>query len=117
MTVSAIVFLVGRGLVAALFILAGITKFVGPKPVLAHMKEQHVPGFLLPAGALFEIGAGSALLIGWNAQIAAAALAAFCLATAVVFHRNFADRAERTQFVKDIALAGSLAVLATVAMA
>jgi putative oxidoreductase len=46
-----------------------------------------------------------------------AALAAFCLATAVVFHRNFADRAERTQFVKDIALAGSLAVLATVAMA
>jgi len=103
MTVSTIVFLVGRGLVAALFILAGITKIIGPKPVVAHMKEQHVPGFLLPVVALFEI--------------AAAALAAFCLATAVVFHRNFADRAERTQFVKDIALAGGLAVLATVAAA
>ena len=105
MTVSAIVFL------------AGITKFVGPRPVLAHMKEQHVPGFLLPVVALFEIAAGTALLLGWNAQIAAAALAAFCLATAIVFHRNFADRAERTQFVKDIALAGGLAVLATIAAA
>jgi putative oxidoreductase len=111
-TIPVIVYLVGRGLLAALFILAGITKFAGPKPVLAHMKEQHVPGLLLPVVALFEIAAGTALLVGWNAQIAAAALAAFCLATAIVFHRNFADRAERTQFVKDIALAGGLAALA-----
>lgn len=112
MTLPGILFLVGRGLVAALFILAGLTKFIGPKPVLAHMKEQHVPGFLLPVVALFEIGAGAALLAGWNAQIAATALAVFCLATAAVFHRNFADRAERTQFAKDIALAGGLAAIA-----
>jgi putative oxidoreductase len=117
MSASTIVFLVGRGLLAALFILAGITKIIGPKPVLAHMKEQHVPGSLLPVVALFEIAAGAALLIGWNAQIAAAVLAAFCLATAIVFHRNFADRAERTQFAKDIALAGGLAALAAVTMA
>jgi putative oxidoreductase len=117
MTLSTIVFLVGRGLLAALFILAGVNKLVGPKPVIAHMKEQHVPGFLLPVVALFEIAAGAALLVGWNAQVAAGALAVFCLATAIVFHRNFADRAERTQFVKDIALAGGLAVLTTVAVA
>jgi putative oxidoreductase len=117
MTISTIVFLAGRGLLAALFVLAGITKFIGPKPVIAHMKEQHVPGFLLPVVALFEIAAGTALLIGWNAQVAAGALAAFCVATAFVFHRNFADRVERTQFVKDIALAGGLAVLATIAVA
>jgi putative oxidoreductase len=115
MTLATIVFLVGRGLLAALFVLAGINKFVAPKPVIAHMQAQHVPGFLLPVVALFEIAAGTALLVGWNAQIAAAALAAFCVATALVFHRNFADRAERTQFAKDIALAGSLAVLAAIA--
>jgi putative oxidoreductase len=116
MTITAIAFLVGRGLLAALFILAGINKIVGPKPVLEHMKEQHVPGFLLPVVAIFEIGAGGALLMGWYAQIAAAALALFCLATAIVFHRNFADRAERTQFAKDIALAGGLAALAAAAI-
>jgi hypothetical protein len=29
-----------------------------------------------------------------------------------VFHRNFGERAERTQFFKDIALAGALAAIA-----
>jgi putative oxidoreductase len=116
MSVTAIAFLAGRGLLAALFILAGVNKIVGPRPVLAHMKQQHVPGFLLPIVAIFEITAGGALLVGWQAPIAASALALFCLATAIVFHRNFADRAERTQFTKDIALAGGLVALAAAAM-
>jgi putative oxidoreductase len=115
MAISTTIFLAGRGLLAALFVLAGLNKIVGPKPVLAHMKEQHVPGFLLPGVALFEIAAGGALLLGWNARIAATALALFCVATAIVFHRNFADRAERTQFAKDVALAGGLAALAAMA--
>jgi putative oxidoreductase len=61
---------------------------------------------------ILELAAGIALAIGWHMQIAAALLSAFCFATAVVFHRNFKDRAERTQFVKDLALAGALAMLA-----
>ena len=107
-----LVALAGRGLLALLFVLAGITKLAGPKPFLAHMAELHVPGLLLPAVALFEIGAGLALLAGWNTLIAAGALSLFCVATAIVFHRNFAERAERTQFIKDIALAGALAFVA-----
>jgi putative oxidoreductase len=59
-----------------------------------------------------EIVAGGALLIGWHTQIAAGVLAVFCLATAFIFHRNFKERAERTQFFKDLALAGALAILA-----
>ncbi len=117
MTLPTILFLTGRGLLAALFILAGLSKIAGPRPVLEHMKAQHVPGFLLPVVVVFEIGAGLALLVGWNARFAAAALALFCLATAFVFHLNFRERAERTQFVKDLALAGGLAVLAAGAIA
>ena len=113
MTPTLIAFLVGRGVLAALFILAGLNKILGPKPVLAHMAQEHVPGFLLPAVIVLEIGCGAALLAGWNAAIAAAILSAFCVATAIVFHRNFAERAERTQFFKDVALAGALAMIAT----
>jgi putative oxidoreductase len=109
--------LAGRGLLALLFVLAGITKLIGPKPVLAHMAQAHVPGVLLPVVALFEIGAGAALLIGWNTLAAAGALSLFCVATAIVFHRDFAQRAERTAFVKDLALAGALAFVAAGAMA
>jgi putative oxidoreductase len=112
MSYSPIVFLIGRGVLAALFILAGLNKILGPKPVLAHMAQEHVPGLLFPVVIAVEIGCGVALLLGWHAAIAAAILAAFCLATAIVFHRNFGERAERTQFFKDIALAGALTAIA-----
>jgi putative oxidoreductase len=104
--------LIGRGMLALLFVTAGITKIAGPKPVLAHMAQEGVPGALLPVVALFEIAAGGALLIGWRVGPAAGALGLFCLATALVFHRDFAQRAERTSFAKDLALAGALAFVA-----
>ena len=116
MAIVHIVALGGRGLLALLFVLAGATKLIGPKPYVAHMVQLHVPGVLLPAVALFEIGAGAALLIGWNVLFAAGALSLFCIATAIVFHRNFAERAERTQFIKDLALAGALAFVAAGAL-
>jgi len=112
MTLTAIGLIAGRSLLAALFVLAGITKLLGPKPYLDHMVAEGVPKVLFPAVVALEIGAGAALLTGWYAGLAAAALSLFCVATAIVFHRNFAERAERTQFVKDIALAGGLAFVA-----
>jgi putative oxidoreductase len=116
MTMAEILMVGGRALLALLFILAGITKIAGPKPVLDHMRQEHVPTFLLPLVIVVEIGAGAALLIGWHTMIAATVLSAFCIATAIVFHRNFTQRAERTQFVKDLALAGALAFVAAQAM-
>lgn len=112
MHLSMIVLIAGRVLLSMLFVLAGINKIVGPKPVLDHMQQEGVPRLFLPAVVALEIAAGGALLIGWHTQIAAGVLAAFCLATAFVFHRNFKERTERTQFFKDIALAGALAMLA-----
>lgn len=113
---SSMAYLVGRGLLASLFILAGVNKIVGPRRVLAHMAQEHVPAFTLPLVILVEIGCGAAILAGWNVPAAAGVLSLFCIATAIVFHRNFAERAERTHFFKDIALAGGLAVLAAGAL-
>jgi putative oxidoreductase len=112
-----VVMLVGRAVLAALFILAGLTKVLQPKPFLDHMAKEHVPRTFFPAVIALELGGGGALLVGWNAGIAAAALSFFCVLTAIVFHRNFAERAERTLFAKDIALAGGLAFVAASAMA
>ena len=112
MDASHLAFVVGRGVLAALFVLAGITKIVGPKPVLAHMAQEGVPKILFPGVIALELIAGGALMIGFHPAIAAGVLCVCCLATAIVFHRNFKEHAERTQFSKDIALAGALAVLA-----
>ena len=112
MTMALIVATVGRAMLAALFILAGVAKLLGPAPFLAHMDQFRIPRLVLPAVIALEIGAGAALLMGWRTAITAGVLSAFCVATAVVFHHQLGDRVERSQFFKDMALAGALAALA-----
>src|SRR6202023_2962310 len=108
----ALITIVGRTLLALLFILAGAAKIAGPQPFLDHMAAHHIPGVLLPLVILLELGAGAALLMGWRLPFAAGALALFCVATAIVFHLDLTDKAERTLFIKDLALAGALMVIA-----
>jgi putative oxidoreductase len=102
----------GRTLLALLFILAGIAKIAGPQPFLDHMAAHHIPGLLLPLVIALELGAGLAVLFGWQLPYAAGALALFCLATALGLHLDFADKAERSLFFKDLAISGALMVIA-----
>jgi putative oxidoreductase len=111
--VSGLINLLGRGLIALLFVPAGIAKFVTPGPFLEHMAAHGVPGLLLPLVGVFEVVAGLLILAGLFTRYSAAALGLFCVATAAIFHLNFADHAERTLFLKDLAIAGGLFALAT----
>jgi putative oxidoreductase len=103
----------GRALIALLFVPAGIVKFVSPGPFLDHMAAHGVPGALLPLVGLLEVVAGLSIVTGLFARYSAVALGLFCVATAAIFHLNFADHAERTLFLKDLAIGGGLFVLAT----
>ncbi len=116
MTPNQILMTAGRALLALLFILAGVAKILGPAPFLAHMAQHHVPGPLIWGVIALELGCGLAVLIGWRLPFTAGALAAFCVMTAVIFHANFGDKAERTLFLKDLAIAGGLAVVAASAL-
>jgi putative oxidoreductase len=115
--IEKIVTICGRVLVAILFVLAGAAKIVGPKPFLEHMARFDVPTLLLPAVIALELGAGFAILIGWRVRYAAAALAIFCVMTAAIFHHQLGIPAERTLFLKDLAIAGGLFVMAASAAA
>jgi putative oxidoreductase len=107
-----VVAIAGRVLLASLFIVAGIAKILGPQPFLDHMAAHHIPAVLLPAVIVLELGAGLAVLLGWQLPFSAGALALFCLATAFGFHFDLADKAERSLFAKDLAIAGSLMMIA-----
>ena len=107
-----IISVIGRTLLAGLFILAGVAKIMDSRPFLDHMAEHHISGWLLPAVILLELGAGAALLLGWRPMVSAGALGLFCVATAFVFHFDLANKVERTLFFKDLALAGALIVIA-----
>lgn len=74
-----------------------------------YLAEHGVPPILLlPAGAL-QVAAGILIVVGLWTRWAALALAAFCIATALIFH---AATGAYVQFGKDIGLAGGFLFLA-----
>ena len=66
---------------------------------------------LLPLVILAELGGGLALIAGFLTRLTAAALALFCIASAVIFHGNFADQMQQILFMKNLAMAGGFLAL------
>lgn len=104
--------LVGRVLMAALFLLAGVHKIVGYAGTQAYMAAHGVPGALLPLVILLELGGGLAIALGWWTRLAAWALAAFTLAAALIFHTHFAAPQQMTMFLLHLPIIGGFLVLA-----
>ncbi len=107
----ALVSLVARILLSAIFISAGIGKVSGFAQTQAYMESHGLPGALLPLAIGLEVLGGVAVLVGVFSRYAGLALAAFCLASAVVFHSNFADQAQMTNFMKNVCMAGGFLLL------
>ena len=75
----------GRVFIAAIFVISGVGKISAYEGTQAFMASMGVPGALLPVVIAFEILAGLAVALGWQARIAAFLLAGFSLVTAVVW--------------------------------
>lgn len=100
--------LVARALAAAIFIMAGISKLgAGYAGTEAYMASMGVPGALLPLVIALEIGGGLAVLFGFQARLAAFALAVFCVVSAFLFHTD-ADQMQQIMFMKNLSMAGGL---------
>jgi len=111
--------LIGRVLLASLFLPAGIAKLTGFAGTVGYISSVGLP--LPEVGAALaltvEILGGIALLIGFGTRPAALVLALFTLAASYFFHAFWAVPAEQhmvTQllFFKNIAVTGGLLTLA-----
>ena len=102
--------LLGRILIASLFVPAGFGKLTGFKGAVDYAAAAHmpVPSLAIAAAIAIELGCGLLLLVGWKARWAAAAMALFSVVAAVVFHNNFADPDMQIHFFKNLAIAGGL---------
>lgn len=110
---NAILTLIGRILLAAVFIPAGFSKFGAIEGTAGYISSVGLPAGTALAwlAAIFEVVAGIAVLVGFQTKWASLALAAFCLFTAFVFHGG-ADQMQQIMMFKNIGLAGGFLVLA-----
>jgi putative oxidoreductase len=106
------VHLVGRILLALIFILSGVGKIADPAGTAGFMESVGVPGILVWPTILLEVLGGIAIVIGFQTRIAAFALAAFSIVAAILFHHNFADQMQMIMFLKNLSMAGGLLLLA-----
>jgi putative oxidoreductase len=102
--------LVGRVLLAAIFILSGFGKIFAPEATQGYIASAGLPfpqlAFL--AAVAIEIGGGLLLVVGYKTRIAAIALAVFSVAAAFAFHSALGDQNQLIHFLKNLAIAGGL---------
>ncbi len=102
--------LLGRVLIAALFVLSGWGKIGGYAGTQAYMQSAGVPGGLLPLVILVELGGGLAIVLGLYTRLAALLLAGFAIITGFLFHGG-ADQVSQIMLMKNIAIAGGFLFL------
>jgi putative oxidoreductase len=100
----------GRLLIGLPFAMSGLSKLaaIGPTTEAIRAAGLPLPPLALAVCVLVEVGGGLLLVAGFQARIAAAALALFSLVTAVSFHSNFADQNQMIHFLKNMMMAGGL---------
>lgn len=103
--------LAGRAMIALIFILSGLSKLSAVVGTQGYMEAMGLPGFLIYPAILFEVGAGLAIIAGFQTRIVALLLAGFSLFTAFVFHNQLGDQMQFIMFMKNVAIAGGLLFL------
>ena len=107
--------LLGRILLAAIFISSGFSKITGFEGTVGYIASKGLPmPQVLALGAIVvELGGGLMLLIGWKTRWAAAALLVFTALAALLFHNFWSAPPDQAQnqmihFMKNICMAGGL---------
>lgn len=120
-TLERITPLVGRILLATIFIYSGYGKITGFEATAGYMAAYGMPWVeLLLVGAIaLELGGGLSILTGYKARLGAAALVLFTIPATFIFHAfwSVADPGqayvEQLMFLKNLAIIGGLLVLMT----
>ena len=116
---NASLILIGRVLLALMFVGAGISKIGGFDGTVGYIasKGLPLPSLLAVATIVLEVLGGLALIVGWQTRWAALALALFTLAASVIFHNFWAlpadqQMVQQLMFMKNLSVAGGMLVLA-----
>ena len=111
--------LVGRILLALMFVLAGFSKIGGFDGTVGYIASKGLPAPALLAALtiVLEVGGGLAIMFGYFTRWSALALAGFTLLVSFIFHAFWSLPADQQMmqqllFMKNISVAGGMLVLA-----
>ena len=115
MAASSYMSLMGRVLIALIFIMSGIHKIAAPQETQHYMIMMGLTWAttLLYVGAiLVEVLGGLSLLLGYKTKLGAMMLIAFMIPTTLLFHMKFGDQNQMIHFMKNLAMIGGLLYVA-----
>jgi putative oxidoreductase len=104
--------LLGRILIAAIFIISGYSKVTGYTGMQQYITSLGVPGAMLPLIILWELGGGLAILLGFFTRPVALLLAVYCVVTAALVHYHPADQMQMINFMKNLSMTGGFIYVA-----
>jgi putative oxidoreductase len=103
--------LLARLFLAAMFLPAGLSKTADVAGLSGYIASGGLPGFLAWPTIVFEILLGLSMLIGFQARIMALLGAGFCVATALLYHNDFADLMQMQAFFKNLGVAAAFLMI------
>ncbi|MFM6962107.1 MAG: DoxX family protein [Polynucleobacter victoriensis] len=111
--------LVGRLLMAVIFIMAGISKISGFSGTAGYIASVGLPmpEALTAATIVLEVVGGLALVVGYRLRLFAVLLAGFTLLAGLFFHNFWAmppevQHIQQIMFMKNLSIAGGLLIIA-----
>lgn len=107
--------LVGRILLAAIFLFSALGKFTQPAMIEGYMKLNGVPAveLLLYASAIIEVVGGLLILVGFRARAGALLLFLWLIPVTIMMHAIPGGRLNQVEVLKNLAIMGGLLILAT----
>jgi putative oxidoreductase len=114
--------LVGRILLASMFIISGAGKMGAFADTTVYMASAGLPAvdplleLLLILTILVELGGGTAIVLGWKTRSAAVVIFLFTILVTLVFHRFWSAppdeaTAQQLMFMKNVSVMGGLLML------
>jgi putative oxidoreductase len=112
--------LIGRVLLAIIFVQSGWSKIGGYEGVAQYIASKGLPlaDILALAAIVIEFGGGLLIVIGWKARWAAAAMVVFLLVITPLFHKYWGPdvppaqvQSQKINFQKNLSILGGMLLL------
>jgi len=120
--------LIGRILLAVIFVLSGLNKVMNPRMTMGYMAHAGVAGVLVGPGltlsVLVELGCGLLLMIGYQARWAALIIFLWFIPVTIMFHviphyqaiaahQAMVAMQQQINYMKNLSIMGGLLLLAS----